>query len=181
MEKRAVLFPGIGYHCDKPLLYYCGKLLQDEGYQVIKLKYVLPDLDIKNNHDQRMVLFEEACLQTQAQLCQYDLNDAQELIFVGKSIGCYVAAKQRVQTYKKAKLLLLTPLMDTLTMNIDGAVIFSGLEDPWVNPAILRQKAQEQDVKLIQPHGNHSLEVKGNYHGNLKRIEEVLDALKEMM
>lgn len=29
--KLAVFFPGIGYHCDKPLLYYSRKLVQNMG------------------------------------------------------------------------------------------------------------------------------------------------------
>ena len=29
--KIAVFFPGIGYHCDKPLLYYARKLVQEYG------------------------------------------------------------------------------------------------------------------------------------------------------
>lgn len=31
-KKIAVLFPGIGYTCDKPLLYYTGKLAVARGY-----------------------------------------------------------------------------------------------------------------------------------------------------
>ena len=31
--KIAVFFPGIGYHCDKPLLYYARKLVQEYGYE----------------------------------------------------------------------------------------------------------------------------------------------------
>ena len=38
--KAAVFFPGIGYHCDKPLLYYSRKLSQECGYeQTIALIY----------------------------------------------------------------------------------------------------------------------------------------------
>lgn len=35
-KKIAVPFPGIGYTCDKPLLYYSGKLAEKYGYQVKK-------------------------------------------------------------------------------------------------------------------------------------------------
>ena len=35
--KIAVFFPGIGYHCDKPLLYYVRKLAQECGYEKIVL------------------------------------------------------------------------------------------------------------------------------------------------
>ena len=36
MKKLAVLFPGIGYHCDKPLLYYSKKYLKVYGYEIIR-------------------------------------------------------------------------------------------------------------------------------------------------
>ena len=39
MKKLAVLFPGIGYHCDKPLLYYSKKCLSAYGYEIIEVNY----------------------------------------------------------------------------------------------------------------------------------------------
>ena len=43
--KAAVFFPGIGYHCDKPLLYYSRKLAQECGYEeTIALSYTYPEL-----------------------------------------------------------------------------------------------------------------------------------------
>ena len=36
MGKRlAVIFPGIGYHCDKPILYYSRKLAKEQEYKEI--------------------------------------------------------------------------------------------------------------------------------------------------
>ena len=32
MKKIAIFFPGIGYHCDKPLLYYSRKIVVENGY-----------------------------------------------------------------------------------------------------------------------------------------------------
>ena len=37
--KLAVLFPGIGYHGDKPLLYYSRKAAGENGYQTITVSY----------------------------------------------------------------------------------------------------------------------------------------------
>ena len=37
--KIAILFPGIGYHCDKPLLYHSGKLCTQYQYETVKLTY----------------------------------------------------------------------------------------------------------------------------------------------
>ena len=36
--KLCVLFPGMGYHADKPLLYYSAKLALSRGDDVIPLK-----------------------------------------------------------------------------------------------------------------------------------------------
>ena len=38
-EKIAVLFPGVGYTCERPLLYYGGKLLEEAEYRVVRLFY----------------------------------------------------------------------------------------------------------------------------------------------
>ncbi len=38
-NKLAVIFPGIGYTKDKPLLYYAGKLAKAAGYNVISVEY----------------------------------------------------------------------------------------------------------------------------------------------
>ena len=39
MKKIACLFPGIGYTCDKPLLYYSGKMFASLGWKVVPVPY----------------------------------------------------------------------------------------------------------------------------------------------
>ena len=34
MKKKAVIFPGVGYTKDKPLLYYAGKIAKELGYEL---------------------------------------------------------------------------------------------------------------------------------------------------
>ena len=41
-EKIAVIFPGMGYNADKPLLYYTKKLAKAADYDVIDVTYELP-------------------------------------------------------------------------------------------------------------------------------------------
>ena len=49
MAKLAVFFPGIGYHCDKPLLYYGRDIAYEAGYEKnINISYEYPGFDIKN-------------------------------------------------------------------------------------------------------------------------------------
>ena len=39
MKKIAVFFPGIGYTCEKPLLYYTASMARDYGYEAVTLDY----------------------------------------------------------------------------------------------------------------------------------------------
>ena len=46
-NKLAIFFPGIGYHCDKPLLYYSRKLADEAGYKsILTLDYSLAGSNI---------------------------------------------------------------------------------------------------------------------------------------
>ena len=38
-KKMAVIFPGVGYHADKPLLYYSRKLAARQGYEILCVDY----------------------------------------------------------------------------------------------------------------------------------------------
>lgn len=37
--KLAVVFPGIGYHVDKPLLYYSRKIADNYDYETVTVPY----------------------------------------------------------------------------------------------------------------------------------------------
>ena len=57
--KAAVFFPGIGYHCDKPLLYYSRKLAQECGYEeTIALSYNYDGGNIRGNEEKMQQAFE---------------------------------------------------------------------------------------------------------------------------
>ena len=48
-NKLAVVFPGIGYHVDKPLLFHTRKLLRELGYEVTDVNYTGFSSGIKGN------------------------------------------------------------------------------------------------------------------------------------
>ena len=57
--KLAVFFPGIGYHCDKPLLYYAKKLTQQCRYEeCISLSYSYDGENIRGNQQKMQQAFE---------------------------------------------------------------------------------------------------------------------------
>ena len=60
MGKRlAVIFPGIGYHCDKPILYYSRKLAKEQEYkEIISLEYSYTEKNIRGNEKRMKEVFE---------------------------------------------------------------------------------------------------------------------------
>ena len=69
-EKIAVIFPGMGYNTDKPLLYYTKKLAKAADYDVIDVTYELPvkSKDILNDKEGMKATFEIAAKQVEKQL-----------------------------------------------------------------------------------------------------------------
>ena len=47
-KKIAVVFPGMGYHTDKPLLYYSKRIARSMGYEIVELNSNSSE-DILNN------------------------------------------------------------------------------------------------------------------------------------
>ena len=53
MKKQlAVLFPGIGYHADRPLLYYSAKLARAHGCEVTSVQYPALPSGLRDNPEQ---------------------------------------------------------------------------------------------------------------------------------
>lgn len=59
-KKAAVIFPGVGYHTDKPLLYYSKKLAVAGGYEILEVSYGELPSGIKGNAAKMMEAFEMA-------------------------------------------------------------------------------------------------------------------------
>ena len=74
-KKLAVIFPGIGYHKDKPLLYYSTKLVQGAGYDVIHVEYHDMPQKIKGNAAMMQKAAELAYAQTEEQLKDVAFSD----------------------------------------------------------------------------------------------------------
>ena len=60
MKKIAVIFPGIGYHCDKPLLYYGKRLAARHGYEIREVPYGNFEPGIKGNPEKMQRAFRQA-------------------------------------------------------------------------------------------------------------------------
>ena len=76
MKKIACLFPGIGYTCDKPLLYYSWKLLKGSGWEIVPVPYTgFPD-HVKGNPEKMEQCAQMALEQSEGILQGIDWNES---------------------------------------------------------------------------------------------------------
>ncbi len=149
--KLAILFPGIGYHTDKPLLYYSKKILKNMDYEIKEIHFKNLDFDLNKSKD-------EAYKQAKDQIHKFDLKAYDSILFISKSIGTYCAAKL-AHEYKLTANIYFTPLDFTLEYLQQKDLVYSGTKDQWAN----FDKIEHYCIyHLIEFHsifdGNHSLE-----------------------
>lgn len=180
MSKTAVFFPGIGYHCDKPLLYYSRCIANKLGYETSgKVNYVYKAGNIRGNAEKMREAYEVLFSQAEEQLAGMIWREYQDILFVSKSIGTIIAASY-AEKYglQQVRHVLYTPLVQTYSFAPDRAVAFIGTEDPWSSTEEIVRLSQEKHIPLTIYEGcNHSLECPDI----LKNIENLKDVMQRTM
>ena len=91
--KLVVCFPGIGYHCDKPLLYYSRKLAACAGYDhTLLLQYTYHKDGLRGSPAALREAFDTLYAQAETQLSAVDWPQYDDVLFLSKSIGTAVSA-----------------------------------------------------------------------------------------
>ena len=134
--RLAVVFPGIGYHCDKPLLYYSRKLAKEHGYEeIISLDYSYTGKNIRGDEKKMQEVFDILYRQAEKQLEIIDFSKYQDILFVSKSVGTAISSAYAQKHKIQCKQILYTPLEQTYKFEHPDAIAFLGTSDPWSNTA----------------------------------------------
>ncbi len=166
--KLAVFFPGIGYHCDKPLLYYSEKLAKQYQYETIKIKYEELSKDLGE-------AFSGALSQTEACLAEVDWKQYKDILFVSKSIGTAVASAYAAKHVVTCRNIYYTPLERTFAFAPQRGIVFHGTGDPWAETEMMRVKCRDNNLPLqMIEKANHSLEVPEDTQRNLEILANVM-------
>ena len=132
MKKLAIFFPGIGYHCDKPLLYYARKLTQECGYEeCISLSYSYDGRNIRGDEQKMQQAFEALYAQAEQQLSKVDFGKYSEILFVSKSVGTIIASNYAWKYKIPSRQILYTPLKQTYAFPHENAIAFIGCLQCW--------------------------------------------------
>lgn len=167
----AVIFPGMGYHTDKPLLYYGKKLAKQHGYEIIEVPY----RDLKKESNKLEAAFQSALAQTEELLGGKGLQEYGELLFISKSIGTVVASAYAEKYSLFPRHILYTPVEETFSFVPTRGIAFHGTADPMADTEMIRKACLECHIPLfITKCGNHSLET-GEALQDLKILRTVME------
>lgn len=187
MRRLAVLFPGVGYTCTKPLLYYTASAAKDHGYEILKLDYGQDIHTFRGRTQEDLEPVGKLALKrTLRQLNDIRFADYDKIIFISKSIGTVIAceAEKQLQLTGKVQHFLMTPIPTTIPYlkNVNG-IFFSGTADPYIPESTVRKAAKCYPAKTggIFEGCNHSLERPGNTIGNLKNLQQIIECLEWML
>lgn len=180
--KLAVIFPGIGYHSDKPLLYYSKKAAREYGYEIKEISY--SDLPHVTAGDRKMMAaaYEKAAEQAQDQLENTDLSEYEDVLFISKSLGTVIASGYAYEhDHDKVRHLCFTPVEDTFrTLKCGSGLIFHGLADPWCESSKVFENMKDLNAEYrlyTFENANHSLET-GDFTRDIEIISEIFSAVK---
>lgn len=178
MAKKAIVFPGIGYHKDKPLLYYSRKLAQEAGYQEICVDFsgIRWEKDDLKKPDKIKEIFAQAMEKVASEV---EINAEDELLFISKSIGTVVAARFAKERRIRAKQIYFSPLVLLEEYAQEGGIAFYGDSDPLADANEIERICAEKKIKAYKTAGgNHSLET-GDTEENLKNLTGIMKSIKE--
>ena len=180
MSKIAVYFPGIGYHCDKPLLYYSRKIACELGYENYRnVNYTYKAGNIRGNIEKMKETYNILFSQAEAELADIVWSEYDDILLVSKSIGTIIATSYAEKyELKCARHILYTPLAQTYLSVPAHAIGFIGTADPWSDTDEIIRLSNANHIPLTVYDGcNHSLEC----DDTLKNIETLKDVMEKTM
>jgi phosphoglycolate phosphatase len=185
MEKKlAIIFPGIGYHSDKPLLYYSKKSAYSNGFEIREMTYDLPapSGSITSKKDLAISALELAYKQTVDQLSDIDFQSYDRIVFIGKSFGTVLAAKYNSEYVIGAEQIVFTPIPETFSYleNCEG-LLFHGSADPLCETSLVEDACDALSLThAIIPQANHSLET-GDVLLDIDNLKIIIKSIEKIL
>ncbi len=189
-EHLAILFPGIRYTVDMPLLYYPGRLLSGRGADVLRVQYAYGWRDDfaaapEAERERWMVADAQAAAETALAARAYG-----RITLAGKSIGTLAmghllaAGPQLAQ----ARCIWLTPLLQyeglraQIKRGRQPSLFVIGTADHGYDPVTLSEVVEATKGESVVVEGaDHSLELPGSIPRSLDALKQVVQAVEAFL
>jgi len=174
-----LLFPGIRYSCDMPLLYYPAMKYSAAGYEIVKVDYGPAFANVtswkKSEVGDSIRMAESCCI---GALRKIPWAEYEQVIFVSKSMGTAVAGQAAEELGLEPVQYYLTPVVQTLPYLVSGhriGAVVAGSADNVMDHAELEAHCRKQGIPLTTiPDVAHRLEVKGDPEKSLEIVKVVM-------
>ena len=174
----ACLFPGIGYTCDKPLLYYSWKLLKGLGWEVVPVPYTGFPSGVKGNPEKMQQSAHMALEQAEGILQEVDWGRYADILLIGKSVGTVVCAAYARRHHLQCRQVLFTPVEATFQFAGRQSIAFHGTADPWANTKAIEENCHRMGIPLYETEkANHSLET-GDVDLDIQNMRNTMKIVK---
>lgn len=172
-KKLIVLFPGVRYGVDCPLLYYAGFQYEMAGYEKIKIESY--EVEERKSLEKYAEL---AFKNVKRQFRKFPFNEYEDVVFASKSIGTVIAERlEDAFQIKNVTHILLTPIDLTLPLmekHRNYRLIVTGLEDKKIDHEKLRSLCYKKELPFMEIEGvGHRLETKAGMVKNIDIIKDV--------
>ena len=180
-KKLMVVFPGMGYTKDKPLLYYAIKIARNKGYEIVDIDYTHFFTAAKFNDADVDAKIEKSYEMVVEALGTVDFKAYDTVVFAGKSMGTMLSARYAEEYGVEAEQLWYTPLEPTYEHGCREAIAFIGTKDPFSDVVKLGETAKAQGIPIyVYQGGNHSLET-GDVDEDIRTLGEVMKRTEEFL
>lgn len=184
----AIIFPGLRYSCDMPLLYYLNQVMLNQGIDVLQLNSDYTTEAIKalppTERLQVMVTDAQAALMTAFPNMGYT-----NLILAGKSIGTLpLAMLISSGTVPEASCIWITPLLhypfvvDAALQHAGSSLFIGSKADETFEPENMELIKKKKNVRAIVFNGaDHSLLIPGDVLKSLNILDQVVHAYSDFV
>lgn len=193
-EHLGILLPGLAYGCDRPLLYYSGRLLDELGADVLRLEaaYALAAPPASGMVSPELV----RRVQTDATaVCRTALakRTYRRLTLVGKSLGTLaMAALLGLSGLPETReAVWLTPVLGALLEGHQLAplaasrarsLVAIGTGDPFYDEARLAQwRTATGAEEVVVVGADHALEIPGDVVASVQELERLMQATRAFL
>ena len=171
-DSLVILFPGAGYSCDKPLLYYAREVTLLLGCDVLSLEYGY----FKTNEGFKPEFIQLILMETQEAIQECLAKQYKKIYFISKSLGTSVAGEiSKVIGYDKVENLFLTPIKYTIPhiMNSKCTVIVGDQDKLFPKESIDEIRKYELVDTHVISEATYSLETEESYRRSLEILDTV--------
>jgi len=186
----AIVFPGFGYNCDMPLLYYPTMSLLNRGADVLHVKYGYNQQQGFRNLDEDERERWIAGDVTAACDVVVGQRSYAEVTLIGKSIGtramgCVLTTDER---FANARAVWLTPLLRSERLRAQvkqwgqRSLFVIGTADPEYDQACLADARVATGVEVVVIDGaDHSLEIAANVLASVDTMRTIMQEIEAFL